>query len=269
VTAELRGVEARLLAAAEAAEWPPTPDLRAAVQARVEAVTPDLRGPVLERIAGTRPVPPARTIRRPLLRGLALALLAVVALAGVATALGYRLPGLDIVFVDTVPTAPPAGTSLDLGSPIPIGEALAGERPRVLLPAALPAPDTAWVAGAGDRRIVTLAWRAEPGQPTLENSDLSLVLMAVPGTSDGGFLVKGLGDETSVDDVSIDGEPGWWISGDVHEIRFLRPDGEAGLLPTRLAGDTLVFAHEGTLYRLETAFGRDATIAIAESLPLP
>ncbi len=48
--------------------WPPptpprgraTPDLRGAVQSRIEAATPDLRGPVLDRIAGTRPAPPPR-----------------------------------------------------------------------------------------------------------------------------------------------------------------------------------------------------------------
>ena len=81
------------------------------------------------------------------------------------------------------------------------------------------------------------------------------------------FLVKALGPGTTVDPVSVDGDRGWWISGDTHELRFLRPDGEAGQLPTRLAGDTLVFSRDGTLYRFETALGRDATLAIAESLP--
>ena len=200
MTADLRPIEARLLAAADAATWPPTPDLRGAVQSRIEAATPDLRGPVLDRITGTRPAPPPRLGRRPLVRGLALALVAVIAVAGVASALGYRLPGLDIVFVETLP---PAGTALDLGSPVPIDEALAGERPRVLLPATLPRPSTAWVAGAADRTIVSLAWRAEPGQPTLDDSDLSLVLMAVPGTADERFLVKSLGPETTIETVSV------------------------------------------------------------------
>ena len=45
-------------------------------------------------------------------------------------------------------------------------DALALDRPRVLVPASMPAPDAAYVIGAGDRRIVTLAWRAEPGQAT-------------------------------------------------------------------------------------------------------
>jgi hypothetical protein len=46
----------------------------------------------------------------------------------------------------------------------------------------------------------------------------------------------------------------------------LRPDGTAGILTSRLAGDTLVFARDGTLYRLESALGRDPTLEIAASL---
>jgi hypothetical protein len=38
------------------------------------------------------------------------------------------------------------------------------------------------------------------------------------------------------------------------------------VLRSALAGDTLVFARDGTLYRLESALGREATIAMAESM---
>jgi hypothetical protein len=113
---------------------------------------------------------------------------------------------------------------------------------------------------------VTLAWRAEPGQPTLEDSDLALTLMAVAGTTDERFIKKALGTGTTVEPVNVGGDRGWWISGLRHAITFLRPDGEGGVLTSALAGDTLVFARDGTLYRLESALGRDATIAIAESL---
>jgi hypothetical protein len=262
----VRRTEALLAEAAAAAAWPATPDLRGPVLARIEAGG-DLRAPVLARIAGTRPEPVARSgslVRRPILRSLALAVVAVVAVAGVAGALGYRLPGFDLVFVETLP---PAGTALDLGSPVPLADAQAVERPRVLLPAALPAPTTAWILGAGDRRIVTLAWRAEPGQETLEGSDLALTLMAVAGTTDEAFIKKALDTGTTVESVDIGGDRGWWISGLRHAVMFLRPDGGGGVLTSALAGDTLVFARDGTLYRLESALGRDATIAIAESLP--
>jgi hypothetical protein len=257
-------IEARLLAAAEAAAWPPTPELRPLVLARIEAAR-DLRDPVLARIAGSTQQPSApvrRPLRRPVLRGLALALVALLVLAGVAAALGYRLPGLDIIFV---PSLPPAGQGFDLGSPVPLEEAKAGE-PHLLLPSTLPNPSTGWVVGAGDRKIVTVAWRAAKGEPTLEDSDLSLLLMAVDGRADGAFFTKALPPGAHIEPVTIDGDQGWWITGAVHELLFQRPDGDAGTLTTRLVGDALVFSRDGTLYRLESALGKDATIAIAKSL---
>jgi hypothetical protein len=59
---------------------------------------------------------------------------------------------------------------------------------------------------------------------------------------------------------------GWWIAGAPHDLLVQRPDGITEVISTRLAGDTLVFARDGTLYRLESALGRDATLEIAVSL---
>ncbi len=268
-------VDARLIAAAASATWPATPPLRDAVLARLPTPLPDLRGPVVERIAGSRPTgtqpagtqpagaPGWRLARRPVVRGLALAVLATLALAGVAAALGYRLPGLDVVFVASLP---PAGAGLDLGSPVPVADARAAERPAVLLPSALRSPDAAWAAGAGNRRIVTVAWRARPGEPAIAGSDLSVLLMAAAGEADEAFLTKALPPGTHLERVAVGTDVGWWITGAPHELLFRRADGSAGELPSRLAGDTLVFSRDGTLYRFESALGRDATVALALTL---
>jgi hypothetical protein len=240
------GVEARLLAAASAATWPPAPDLRDGVLARIQV-----------------PQPRSRPARRIVLRSLALAVVALIAIAGAAAALGFRLPGLDVIFV---PSLPPAGQGFHLGSPIPLADARAKAQPHLLLPSALPDPDVAWEIGAGDRRILTVAWRAGSGQPTLEDSGLSLLLMAVPGRADRDYLTKALPPGTRIESVSVGGDQGWWISGDVHELMFPRTPGEVGILPARLVGDALVFSRDGTLYRLESALGKDATVAISDTL---
>lgn len=239
-------------AAADDAAWPPTPDLRGAVLARVSALQPD--GPV----ALPRPRPRLR-----LVPAVAVALVALLVLAGIAAALGLGLPGVSIERVDRLP---PAGTGLDLGSPVPLAEARNEEPPRVLVPAALPEPATAFVAGIGDRRVVTLAWRASPGEPVLAGTDLRLAIMAVPGRTDEGFLSKLLGPRTTIEPVSVGGDRGWWIAGAPHEVLVLRPDGTADIMATRLAGDTLLFARDGTLYRLESTLGRDGTLVIAASM---
>ncbi len=191
-------------------------------------------------------------------------MVALLVIAGVATALGYRLPGLDILFVERLP---PAGTGLDLGSPAALDDVLGLERPSVRLPASLPKPEAAFVLGTGDRSIVTVAWRAEGDQPTLAGSDLALTLMAVAGKVDESLIRKLLGPETTIEPVTVGGDRGWWISGAPHEILVLRDDGSVGLVRSAIVGDTLVFARGGTLYRLESALGRDATIAIAQSMP--
>jgi hypothetical protein len=251
MTMQDASLEVRLREAAAAATWPQTPDLRATVLARIEH-------------EGIRPAAGAapRTALR-LGRALAIAALALLLIAGAAAALGYRLPGLDILFVEQLP---PAGTGLDLGTAVPIEQAIAVDRPRILVPAALPGPDTAFVLGTGDRRIVTLAYRAASGGATLHGSDLDLTVMAAPGTIEEGLVRKLLGPGTTMERVSIDGSPGWWIAGAPHEILIQRPDGTVGDMAAAVAGDTLVFNRNGTLYRLESALGRDATIAIAESM---
>lgn len=248
-------VDRLLTEAAGAARWPTTPDLRASVVARIAAAP-----------AGSA-VTAGRTghlgTGSPLLRALVLALVALLVAAGVATALGYRLPGLDIILGGTLP---PAGTGLDLGTQVPLSDVVGLESPRVLLPDALPEPGAAFVRGSGDRRIVTFGWRATPGEPVLAGTDLSLTLMAVPGRAEDSLLRKMLGPDSTIEAVTVGGDRGWWISGTPHELLFVGPDGAVAPLAAVLAGDTLVFARDGTLYRLESALGRDRTLEIAETL---
>ena len=90
--------------------------------------------------------------------------------------------------------------------------------------------------------------------------------MAVPGDIDDSLIKKIATPDTSGALVSVNGDRGWWISGAPHELLIEQPDGQIGSFPAAIAGDTLVFARDGTLYRLESSLGRDATVAIAEGL---
>lgn len=259
-------VEARLHEAAADAAWPATPGLRALVLARIGADAPAAASPPTAAsppALGPAPHHPAPRPAVRLVRILALAAALALVVAGIAAALGYRLPGFDLVFTEPLPSA---GVGLDLGASLPLAEALSTERPRVLAPGVLPLPDAAWVLGTGDRRIVTLVWRAAVGRPALGGSDLSLTVMAVPGDTDEGMIRKLVGQGTTIEAVTVNGDRGWWIAGAPHEILVLRPDGTVGVLRSALAGDTLVFARDGTLYRLESALGRDATLEIASSM---
>lgn len=254
-------VERVLVTAGRGAAWPATPDLRTSVLARIEAPeAPDLRQGVLTRIDG---VPARRSGSIRALRPIAIAAILVILLAGLAAGLGFSLPGLDL---GRTAQTPATTSPLDLGSPIPVADAIAIERPRVLLPAALPPPDEAYELGVDDRRIVSLAWSATPGDPVLGGTDTFLRLMAVPGTTEEPLITKAAGPDVRLEPIEVDGDPGWWITGAPHEIMILRPDGDIGVLRAAVVGDTLVFSRGGTLYRLESALGREATLEIASSL---
>jgi hypothetical protein len=254
-------IEALLRSAAADTAWPPVPDLRPAVLARIAAIATE-EPEALRRAAAAGSASRARPPLR-LVRALAVALLALLIVAGVATALGFRLPGMAIERVERLP---PAGTGFDLGSPVPLAEARDGEPPRVLVPAGLPEPATAFVLGAGRSRIVTLAWRASGGGAVVPGTDLSVAITAVAGGTEEGLLTKLLGPGTTIEAVMVGGDRGWWIAGAPHDLLVTRPDGTAGVLTSRLAGDTLLFARDGTLYRIESALGRDATLVLAASL---
>ena len=91
--------------------------------------------------------------------------------------------------------------------------------------------------------------------------------MAVPGDTDEAFLTKMLGPGTTIEPVDRGRRPRLVdrrVRLTTSSIR--RSDGTAGVLTSRLAGDTLVFVRDGTLYRLESALGRDATLEVAASL---
>src|SRR2546423_199018 len=234
-------------------------------------------GVVAERIArrprrwwfGVRP-PSGRPVSRALLIAIAL-LLVVVA---VAAALEFGFPGLRIVFGGpAVPSPTPGasrpspsgapGSAMGLGTAVPLAELDAQSGFHVLLPAdpALGPPDAAYLM---DGRVA-VAWGPRAGfGPTLEPG-VSLVISEFQGNV-GGYFEKMLGSGTQVTRVTVRGAPGYWISGDPHFFFYVDPSGQQVQDTHRAVGDTLVWASEGLTFRIESSAGKDATIAIAESL---
>ena len=66
--------------------------------------------------------------------------------------------------------------------------------------------------------------------------------------------------------VTVDGAPGFWISGPPHLVRYLDLTGRERSEMTRLAGDTLVWQAGNALYRMESGVGMVETIRLAESI---
>jgi hypothetical protein len=225
----------------------------------------------------------------PLRRSVVLALVALLALALVAGAAGLGLPGLRFLFGGG-PTPPPPTTAAPTGSPggspspspaiptPPGGGLQLGERvslevveARAGIPVRLPTddrlgpPDAVWIDPSRNNQVAYV-WRASSSLPDTSEPGIGLLIMQFDGTVDEGFFDKVIHSGTTLERVEVAGQRGFWISGDPHFFYYVGTDGRAVDDTRRWVGDALVWTDGSTTYRIESALGRDATIAIAESM---
>jgi len=255
----------------------PSPGFAARVIARVEAaptaVSP--RAVVPQQTPWWRRlVPDGRPLRRSVL--LAVALLLVLAVA--AAAIGFGVPGIRILFVPAPTTRPaptaalPSGASLEwLGTRIGLGEAvpfadaerLAGLTPRLPADPRFGRPDATFV----NDRVITFTWASGPRLPPTRAPGIGLLITEFRGAVERGLFEKQLaGDTTTVERVTVDGRPGYWITGEPHSLVYRAPDGKIVAESRRTVGDALIWWDGEVTFRIETALGRDAALAIATGL---
>jgi len=227
---------------------------------------------------------------RPLRRGLLLALLALLGLAIIAGAVGLGLPGLRITLGEpppsvlpsptaatgatgsrppaVSPTLPPiAGMRLLLGRQVALDEVEPATGVAVRLPkdSRLGRPDSVWIDPAkGDQ--VAYVWKSSGELPQTLEPGVGLVLMRFDGRNDDEFYDKAIHSGTTLERVKVAGHAGYWISGDPHFFFYTAADGRFVEDSRRWVGDALIWNDGTATYRIESGLGRDATIAIAESI---
>lgn len=263
--------------------YPPTPDLAPAVRARL-AAHPHARRP------------PRRGFFTPRW-GLALAAVFVL-LAGIPlvvspsarTAVAERLGlrGVKITYVPTAPAPTPASPTgapvpvevhLGLGEPLTLAEAPARVPYRVLLPSLpdLGPPDQVFVTQVVPGGQVALVYRPRPGipdtteagvrpRPGLPGTGVGILLTQFRGDFAPEFLGKGIGPGTRLEQVTVNGAPGYWIEGQPHALFYRDANGEIHDDRVRLAGNTLLWEQDGLTLRLESALTREEALRIAESV---
>jgi len=270
-------VEARLADLAAALAFPPTPDLAAAVAARLRAPAGAI-GP------RSRPRSIRRSVPRSLLLAAGLALLVV----GGAFAVRFGLELLSIEFgpaptaslapsaspghaagpSPSVPAPGPIGAGLGLGRPLTLEQARAAAPFEVLVPATLGPPDGVYLGGPTLRGQVALVYASRADLPASGLLDgAGLLVTQNRGEPDDGLAHKlvqtGL---ATVEPVDVDGAPGVWISGQPHFFWYLAPDGFFIEESRRLVGDTLAWERDGVLYRIEGAITLAEALEIARSM---
>ncbi len=234
-------LEAALAALGEDLRFPPTPDLAAAVGARL------------------RP-------RRPGWERLALAAAVVLAVLGIAvaawapardTVAGWL--GVPGVGIERVPKMPPATSpsGIDLGSESTLAGAEAQAGFHVSQASGLGMPRV-FVAQVPSGREVALVYKTAGGE---------FVLTELRGSVQGYSFEKLVGPETLIEPVTVNGENGWWLSGHPHAFFYDDAQGNPQMGTLRLASNTLAWEQGGIIYRLEGAsLSKSAALAIAASL---
>lgn len=241
----MRELEARLRASDADSLFPPTPDIAAAVGAR-------LRDGAMPRRARRR------MSRRTLAFALAAALLipaaAVAAVPDTRNAVLEWL-GLRHVEIERSPTPPAARPAANPQ----LGEraTLAGARDRVdfnvLLPTALGDPAAVYVrASPPGGRVVLVYGRVQ--------------LTELEGRESQRYLQKMLGPDARVERVRVGGAPGVWITGKPHGVLYADRNGRFRDETLQLAGDTLIWERDGLVLRIEGARSKADALRIASSV---
>jgi len=221
-------------------EWPPTPDLVAAIEPRLEARR-----------------------RRPWLRPLAIALAVAVVVVGAVLAVspGARSAFLEVfhlkgVTVERVESLPPTHVTapLDLGTRVSRQEAerLAGFP--LAEPSLLGEPSAIYLGREG---LITFVYE-QSGAPRLLFSQLEARV-------DGGFLKKMSGLGTRIQGVEVRGSDGLFLSGEPHEVMFVGPNGTV-VEPGYLAGTVLLWTRGKVTYRLEGNLSLARALELARSV---
>jgi hypothetical protein len=259
-------LERALLDLAPRVAFPPTPDIAATIRARI-AVQPQ---PAPRRWTWPALLQP----RRLAIACLAVLLLAVAALTvstDLRTAIAKRLGihGIEIIFVEEPPTpvATPVGATLLLGEPMTLAEAQARVGYTIKLPATLGEPDEVYLRQVAAGQMVTLLYQARASLPEASETGVGALLMQFPADSPVGDLAKrisqGMG---SMLDVSINGNPGLWITGQTELVIDMDPSAGWQSPAGRPSANVLIWEEGGMTYRLETNLRLLDAIALAESV---
>ena len=273
-------LESALGALGREVAWPAAPDVVPAVLARIE------RMPVPAR---PRFGWPANLLRpggggaRTLRRSLVLAVLALLAAVVLATAFGIGVPGIRILFgpvaspTPTLPASTPAASPAPGGSPSPGGlvSPTASDDPALGRPVTLAEARS----GAGFAVLMPTTTGFETptavhllGVPPVARVSLSYgdrgTVTEFIGSADPRGFEKMLGNGTTVESLSLNGQPAYWISGAPHEVLISYTDGGGNPVWESfiVTGNVLVWQDGQVTLRLVTPAGRPDAVALAGSM---
>jgi len=137
---------------------------------------------------------------------------------------------------------------------------------KILVPASLGPPDEVYFQLDAPSGEVNLVYKSRPGLKTSGLTGVAVLITEVSGRVDTNYFGKMLGQGTTIEDVTVNGHRGWWISGEPHEFFFADANGNFRSETLRLATNTLVIDDNGTIIRIEGDLTKAQALEIAASL---
>ena len=113
---------------------------------------------------------------------------------------------------------------------------------------------------------VTLVYAQRPDFRVSGQTGVSVLVTEARGKVNEVFFQKMLGPGVTIEDVTVKGRPGYWISGSPHDFVFADANGDAHYERLRLATNTLIFDDNGTVIRIEGDMTKSQALELAGSL---
>jgi hypothetical protein len=102
--------------------------------------------------------------------------------------------------------------------------------------------------------------------PRSQYTGVGILVTEFDGAIDTRYLDKMVDVESTVEQLTVDGNRALWLEGGPHFVVFRTADGRIGEDVGRLAGNTLLVENGELLVRIEGEIDRERAIEIAESL---
>ncbi|HEV8655476.1 MAG TPA: hypothetical protein VGR85_08210 [Candidatus Limnocylindria bacterium] len=211
----------------------------------------------------------------PILATLAvLALVIVLAVPGARAAAASVLHAWGIDIFQGPPIATPAASPsprAGLGSLTTLDEVRlrADFTVRVPTDPRLGTPDEVYrdrADATGARQRISLVYGPRAGFPISHEPGVSVLVVEFRGTFDEALIGgKGVGPDTKIESLSVNGGRGLWLEGAPHLFFYHDPSGQIATETLRLAGNTLIWEQDGVTLRLEAQVSRDEALRIAAS----
>lgn len=226
--------------------------------------TPDLAPRVRERLAERPESRPGLTRRRAVALAFALLAVAVAAVLAVPQTRAailefFHLRGVTIERVGELPTVPLQRdfNKLFLGEKVSLDEARDRADFEVVVPEALGDPDGVYLQEAPPGGMVSLVY----GTPEHPRALFTQFRGSVEEV-----IFKKVAAATQIDSVRVNGEPGYFLSGNPHDFSYFDRRGEYRQEIVRLAGNTLLWERGPLTLRLEADINGEEALKIARSV---